>query len=335
MENKNQSGVPGPGTPLFITAPPMKKLLFTLAALFCFTVAHAGDEPITLYTATGDIHGMLMLPKGNTPCPVVLIIAGSGPTDMNGNSIGARMTNNSLLFLANGLAENGIASVRYDKRGIGKSADAGGKEEELRFDHYINDAAAWADKLGSDSRFSKVIIAGHSEGSLIGMVAAQRSKAVIAYISIAGCGSPAYEIIEKQLQGNPEKIRNESAAICKELCQGRTVTDIPFYLMSLYRPSVQPYLISWFRYNPVNEIARLSIPVFIAQGDKDIQVGVDEAEKLHRALPNASCLVVKNMNHVLKHCDSDNMQLQLMTYNNPDLPVKQELIEAITDFIKR
>ena len=313
----------------------MKKLLFTLAALFCLTTAHAGDEPITLHTATGDIHGMLMMPQGNTPCPVVLIIAGSGPTDMNGNSIGAQMTNNSLLFLANGLAENGIASVRYDKRGIGKSSKAGCKEEELRFDHYINDAAAWADKLGNDRRFSKVIIAGHSEGSLIGMVAAQRSKAVSAYISIAGCGSPAYEIIEKQLQGNPETIRNESAAICKELRQGRTVTDIPFYLMSLYRPSVQPYLISWFGYNPASEIARLSIPVLIAQGDKDIQVGVDEAEKLHKACPKASYLIVKGMNHVLKQCDSENMQLQLMTYNNPDLPVKPELIEAIVDFIKK
>ena len=177
------------------------KRLFTLFTALCIVTAplYAGEEDITLNTATGDIHGKLMLPESGIPCPVVVIIAGSGPTDMNGNSIGTRMTNNSLLYLAQGLAANGIASVRYDKRGIGKSSAAGSKEEDLRFDHYIDDAAAWADKLALDTRFNKIIIAGHSEGSLIGMVAAKRSKAIKAYVSISGCGSPAYEILEKQL----------------------------------------------------------------------------------------------------------------------------------------
>ena len=312
------------------------KCLFTLywALLLSTASLFAGEEEITLNTPTGDIHGKLMLPEGETPCPVVLIIAGSGPTDMNGNTIGARMTNNSLLYLAQELATNGIASVRYDKRGIGKSAAAGAKEEDLRFDHYIDDVAMWADKLALDARFNKVYIAGHSEGSLIGMVAAKRCAAVKGYISIAGCGSPAYEILEKQLQSQPLQIQQESAAICKELCEGRTVEQVPFYLSALYRQSVQPYLISWFAYDPAVEIARLEIPALILQGDKDIQVGTEEAEKLHAAYPSAAIYIIKEMNHVLKQCGTMERNEQLKTYNDPTLPINPELVSHIVKFIK-
>ena len=312
----------------------MKRLFTLFAALLLATAAlYAGEEDITLNTPTGDIHGKLMLPDGDTPCPVVLIIAGSGPTDMNGNNAG--MTNNSLLYLARELAAEGIASVRYDKRAIGKSAAACTNEEELRFDHYINDAAAWADKLAGDSRFTKVIIAGHSEGSLIGMVAAQRSKAVKGYISIAGCGSPAYEILEEQLKSQPAWIQEQSASISKELREGRTVKEVPYYLMSLYRKSVQPYLISWFAYDPAAEIAKLDIPVLILQGDMDIQVGVAEAEKLHTAQPHSELHIIKEMNHILKHCNTMQQMAQLATYRDANLPLKAELVSHIIEFVQK
>lgn len=311
----------------------MKRLSLLFMALLFTATIFAGEEDITLNTPTGDIHGKLILPDGGTPCPVVLIIAGSGPTDMNGNNAG--MTNNSLLYLARELAAEGIASVRYDKRAIGKSAAACTNEEDLRFDHYIDDAAAWADKLAGDSRFTKVIIAGHSEGSLIGMVAAQRSKAVKGYISIAGCGSPAYEILEEQLKSQPAWIQEQSASICKELREGRTVKEVPYYLMSLYRNSVQPYLISWFAYNPAEEVAKLDIPVLILQGDMDIQVGVDEAEKLHAAQPHSELHIIKEMNHILKHCSTMQQMAQLATYRDANLPLKTELVSHIIEFVKK
>lgn len=312
----------------------MKRIFSAIMTLLFAVTVYAGEEEITLNTPTGDIHGRLMLPDSEAPCPVVIIIAGSGPTDMNGNSIGAQMTNNSLLYLARELAANGIASVRYDKRGIGTSTAAATAEQDIRFEHYIGDAALWADKLGCDARFSKVVIAGHSEGSLIGMVAAQQSKAVKGYISIAGCGSPAYEILARQLKSQPERIQQESAAICKELREGRTVEKVPFYLSSLYRASVQPYLISWFRYDPAVEIAKLDIPVLILQGDRDLQVGVEEAEKLQAAREGASFYIIKDMNHVLKPCVTDDMKEQLKIYNDPDLPLKPELVTHIVEFVK-
>lgn len=311
----------------------MKKALFAIITLLFFSTAHAVEKNIILTTPTGEIHGILLMPDNEEPCPLVIIIAGSGPTDMNGNTIGSELQNNSLKMLAEGLAAKGIASLRYDKRGIGKSQAAIMSEEELRFEHYIDDAAAWADMLSGDRMFSTIAIAGHSEGSLIGMVAAQKSTAVEAYISIAGCGRPAHEVIEEQLNPQPEQVRNEAAAINRELLQGRIVEDVPNYLAALYRKSVQPYLISWFRYNPAKEIAKLKIPVLILQGDKDIQVGVKEAERLYLARMFSSFYIIEGMNHVLKHCEGNDMLSQLEAYKSPTMPIKQELIEHIARFL--
>lgn len=311
----------------------MKKALFAIITLLFFSTAHAVEKNIILTTPTGEIHGILLMPDNEEPCPLVIIIAGSGPTDMNGNTIGSELQNNSLKMLAEGLAAKGVASLRYDKRGIGKSQAAIMSEEELRFEHYIDDAAAWADMLSADKRFSTIAIAGHSEGSLIGMVAAQKSTAVKAYISIAGCGRPAHEVIEEQLRPQPEQVRNEAAAINRELLQGRIVEDVPNYLAALYRKSVQPYLISWFRYNPAKEIAKLKIPVLILQGDKDIQVGVKEAERLYLARMLSSFYIIEGMNHVLKHCEGNDMLSQLEAYQSPTMPIKQELIEHIARFL--
>ena len=311
----------------------MKKALFAIITILFFSTAHAVEKNIILTTPTGEIHGILLMPDNEEPCPLVIIIAGSGPTDMNGNTIGSELQNNSLKMLAEGLATKGIASLRYDKRGIGKSQAAMMSEEELRFEHYIDDAAAWAEMFSGDERFSTIAIAGHSEGSLIGMVAAQKSTAVKAYISIAGCGRPAHEVIEEQLNPQPEQVRNEAAAINRELLQGRIVEDVPNYLAALYRKSVQPYLISWFRYNPAKEIAKLKIPVLILQGDKDIQVGVKEAEKLYLARMLSSFYIIEGMNHVLKHCEGNDMLSQLEAYQSPTMPIKQELIEHIARFL--
>ena len=311
----------------------MKKALFAIITLLFFSTAHAVEKNIILTTPTGEIHGILLMPDNEEPCPLVIIIAGSGPTDMNGNTIGSELQNNSLKMLAEGLAAKGIASLRYDKRGIGKSQTAMMSEEELRFEHYIDDAAAWADMFSGDERFSTIAIAGHSEGSLIGMVAAQKSTAVKAYISIAGCGRPAHEVIEEQLSPQPEQVRNEAAAINRELLQGHIVENVPNYLAALYRKSVQPYLISWFRYNPAKEIAKLKIPVLILQGDKDIQVGVKEAERLYLARMLSSFYIIEGMNHVLKHCEGSDMLSQLEAYQSPTMPIKQELIEHIARFL--
>jgi pimeloyl-ACP methyl ester carboxylesterase len=192
--------------------------------------------------------------------PVVLIVAGSGPTD-DGNSL----ANDSLKMLAAALADAGFASVRYDKRGIGASRAAGPAESALRFDTYVDDAVAWIAKLKSDPRFGRIAVIGHSEGSLIGMLAARRGGAD-AFVSIAGPAQAAGAVLRGQLAGKlPPDLAASSERILAGLEQGKTDADVPPALAALYRPSVQPYMISWLKYTPAEQLAALRVPVLIVQ----------------------------------------------------------------------
>jgi len=289
------------------------------------------EETVKITSVTGIIEGTILTPRTIGKIPVVLIIAGSGPTDRNGNN--PMMTNNSLKMLADLLAENKIASLRYDKRGIGKSKNAMINEEDLRFENYIEDAESWIEFLKKDKRFNQIIVAGHSEGSLIGMIAS-RNKSTDKFISIAGAGEPAGNVLKKQLESQNEYIKTESKTIIEELEKGNTVKDVPVILNSLFRQSVQPYLISWFKYNPQKEIKKLEdIPVLIIQGTTDIQVTVGDAENLHNSNPDSKLEIIERMNHIMKEAPIDR-ELNIETYDNADLPLKNELSDIIVSFIK-
>lgn len=206
----------------------MKQLFLLLFGLALFVLPYcqaqpltSEEHPVTLNTASGSINGKLLLPAHAKSCHVVVLIAGSGPTDMDGNN--PMMKNNSLKFLAEGLALKGIASLRFDKRGIASSASAGKEESKLRLEDYVNDVTGWIDLLAKDKRFTGITVAGHSEGSLIGMLTCRKRPEVKGFISIAGAGSPAYDLIEKQVaaQMTPESIRKEVASINESLKTGK------------------------------------------------------------------------------------------------------------------
>ena len=293
----------------------------------------SSEQPIRLETPSGVIHGTLLLPGARTPAPVALLIAGSGPTNRDGNIGGMPGGNNSLKLVAEGLAKQGIASVRYDKRGIGESAAAAPGEADLRFENYVDDAASWIRQLRQDQRFSTVTVVGHSEGSLIGMLAARQAGAH-AFVSVAGIARPASLILRDQLRPRlPPDLWKESERVLASLESGRTTDSVPPMLAALYRPSVQPYLISWIRYNPAEEIARLSVPVLIVQGTTDIQVTTGEAQALKQARPSAELLIVEGMNHVLKAVEADQGK-QIASYTDPALPVASELVGRVSTFIR-
>jgi alpha-beta hydrolase superfamily lysophospholipase len=309
-------------------------ILSVLVSIFVSAQAVIVEEPAVLQTATGDIFGTLRVPPAAEAVPVVLIIAGSGPTDRNGNN--PQMQNNSLKMLAESLFHNGIASLAFDKRGIAESAGSAISEVDLRFEDFINDVRKWVDLLADDTRFSEVIVAGHSEGALIGKVAAQNNANVARVISIAGAGVSAGDILREQLSAQlagQQAVEELLFSFIDQLENGETVENVPPMFYALFRSSVQPYLISWFRYNPQTEIAKLQIPILIVQGTTDIQVSVQQAELLATAQPNAQKVIIENMNHVLKNIDTTDIMSQMATYTNPNLPINNELVERIVEFV--
>ena len=290
------------------------------------------EIPIELTVSGGVLHGTVLLPAGAGPFPVALIIAGSGPTDRDGNSPLLPGQNNSLRMLADGLARRGVATVRYDKRGIAASAAAGPREADLRFDTYVEDAAAWISRLRADPRFSSVGVIGHSEGSLVGIMAAQEAE-VDAFVSIAGAARSLADVLREQLRPQlPANLWEESERILGSLTRGETVAQVPLELYSLYRPDVQPYLISLLRLDPAREIAEVPAPVLIVQGTTDVQITVADAHALHAARPDAELVILEGMNHILKQVPADPMQQQA-SYSDPSLPVVPELLERASAFL--
>ncbi|SET87218.1 alpha/beta hydrolase [Pseudomonas graminis] len=313
---------------------PLRAIILSLTLLS--SIAHAGtpvvlQRPISLDTGTGELFGTLLLPKSTNPVPVVLIIAGSGPTDRDGNnSDGGR--NDSMKRLALILAKHNIASVRYDKRGVAASRPATPDERDLSIEKYVDDAVAWAAKLKTDSRLGPLILMGHSEGALVATLAAERAGAV-ALISVAGTGRPVDQVVREQLQDRlPPPLLARSEQLIEEIKAGKTDNDVPEPLQVVFRPSVQPYLISLFRQNPTVAFGQLKIPTLIIQGRNDMQVGVGDAELLHKAKPDSQLAIIDGMNHVLRIVPMD-IKRQLASYKDPQLPLASEVTDRILKFL--
>lgn len=300
----------------------------------------AVEEPnasaVEIPVAGGRLAGTLRMPDATAArVPAVLIIAGSGPTDRDGNSAGLPGKNNAYRMLADALAARGVASLRYDKRGLKGSAIEGLKEADLRFETLVDDASAWIALLKKNTRITTVTVVGHSEGSLIGMLAARAGHAD-GFVSVAGVARAAPEVLRDQLRPQLTPVPalwEASEHILEALQAGTTVDTVPAPLAALYRPSVQPYLISWFKYIPSIELSHLDIPVLILQGTTDIQVMVGEARALYALKPDARLVIVDGMNHVLKMVPADRAQ-QLASYSDPTLPIAREVPATISDFVR-
>ena len=286
------------------------------------------ESSVALETKTGKLFGTLCTPKGLTKGPVALIIAGSGPTDRDCNS--PMMKTDAYKMLAHRLADNGISTLRYDKRGIAESKAAMTKETVLHFEDLVDDANGWLQMLKADKRFSKVIVIGHSEGSLIGMLISKNGADE--YISISGIGESADKVLKIQLAAQPKSVQDTAFPIIDSLAAGKLVPNVSQRYYALFRPSVQPYMISWFKYDPSAEIKKLTIPVLILQGTNDIQVSVDDAKKLKEANPKAKMILIDSMNHVFKIIKGDRTE-NMNSYSNPSLPIAPELPADIGDFI--
>ena len=298
------------------------------------TTAHSSvQQPMRLQIGQGTLHGTLLKPSSTKPVAVALLIAGSGPTDRDGNNPEGGQSD-SLKRLAQSLAKQGIASLRYDKRGVAASRAATPDERDLSVEGYVSDAVGWAQLLRADPAFDRLILIGHSEGALIASLAAEQAQAD-ALVAIAGSSRPIDQLLREQLAARlPPHLMAQSNHLLDRLLAGQLTPQVPKDLQVLFRPSVQPYLISLLRQNPGQAFARLQIPALIVQGSHDIQVSVADAHALQAAKPDAELLIIPGMNHLLRISALD-LPAQLASYDNPRLPLAQGLGEQIAQFIQR
>ncbi|WP_430613712.1 alpha/beta hydrolase [Flavobacterium sp. JP2137] len=274
-----------------------------------------------------EIQGNLYLgnPKSKL---LLLVIPGSGPTDRNGNTLSVSV-NNSLKFLAEGLAQEQYNVFTYDKRVLAQLRNKTIPEVTV-FEDPLRDVALIMTKLRE--QFADIVLVGHSEGSLIALLAAQQSPTK-ALVSLAGAGQTIDVIIEEQIARQAPFLKKQTATIVSQLKKGERVNEVIPMLQSLFNPGVQPYLISWMTYDPAAEIAKLQIPLLLINGTQDIQVGVAEAKRLHQANSASDLVLIEGMNHIFKNIvkDEDNIK----SYNQANLPLHSELIPVITAFLEK
>lgn len=284
---------------------------------------------------SGPLRGTLVLPAKDAP--IVLMIPGSGPTDRDGNSpLGVRAAPYRLL--AEGLAGQGIGSVRIDKRGMFGSLSAVSDANAVTINDYVRDTGAWVDVIRARTGVRCVWLLGHSEGGLVALAAASKVDHLCGLVLVATAGRPLGDVLKEQLRANPANTPLLAAAdhAIDELSAGRRVdaTNLPPALAPLFNPAVQGFLISAFGLDPVILAAKIAKPVLIVQGQRDLQVSVADAERLKQAAPHATLVTLPDANHVLKHVGSDDRSVNIATYAADDLPLVPGVVNEIVHFVK-
>ena len=307
----------------------MKHFLFTVFLLIS-SISFGQDQIFTEeeIAISKFVDGTLLIPNDVEAPKLAIIIAGSGPTDRNGNQ--NFLKNDALKKLAESLSNRGIATFRYDKR-IVKQIRQGNVDKNIVFDDFINDAKDVINYFKQEETFSKIYVIGHSQGSLVGMLSAKETAD--GFISLAGAGNNIGDVIVEQVAKMAPNLGIEAEKVVAKLKKGEMTTEYPPALASVFNSDVQSFMINWMQYNPTEVISELKIPILIINGTKDLQVSEEEAKVLKEANVNAELNIIENMNHVLFEIEGDDLE-NSKSYNEAFREISNELVDSIATFIK-
>jgi len=273
----------------------------------------------------------LTMPAGIDAAPAVLIIAGSGPTDRDGNNpLGGKAS--YLAKLAAALADRGVASLRYDKRGAIGGPPAG-DESAVTFGTFVDDADTVLDWLQTRPELRSLMLMGHSEGGLVALELASARASVDGVVLLATPGRPPADTLRDQIESMPEPLHGQALEISAALEAGQAVDDVPAALLPLFRPSVQPFVRSLFALDPAGRLRQLRKPVLVVGGGKDLQVRRADFDALISARPDVASAWYPHMNHVLVDV-AGGMEANIAAYSDPEAELAAGLADTIADFIK-
>lgn len=290
------------------------------------SLAQVKSEETLLKNNEIELPGTLTFTKENSP--LIIWVHGSGNVDRNGNQQ-PMIKANYIKQFRDSINKKGIAFYSYDKR----TANLKNKEsliKGVKFIDYVLDLKKAIAHFKNDKRFSKIILLGHSQGSLVAMLA---SENVNQFISVAGAGMSADKVIIKQIQEKAPFLDSITQAHFKELATTGKIKEVNPMLLSVFAKQNQSFLSSWIQYNPSEEIKKLTIPTLIINGDNDLQVKVTDAETLHNSNTNSKLVIIKKMNHVLKEVNS--ITENQSSYLKADFPLSNKLVETIVNFINQ
>lgn len=290
------------------------------------------EQQMTFTSGTLQLAGTLTLPNDVERPPIVVIVAGSGPTDRNGNQ-GARLKTNTYALLAWGLAEQGVGSLRYDKRVL-PTTQGQVNLRALSFDDFVADLAAAV--LAVRENYGKVLVLGHSEGGSLAIRAASRGTPMDGVVLVSTPGRDMTTLLHEQLsrQLDAATLTQFDTALARFL-RGEDPGELPPALRPLVAPVNRRFMQGWASLDPTEELALVRVPVLIIQGDRDIQIRPTDAEALKAAKTDAQLLILPGASHTLKAAADTLMGAQLPTYTDPTLPLVPGVVDSVAAFVKR
>lgn len=305
---------------------------YFLYLLLCYPLVcnaqHIVSEEIDLANGTIKIPGTLSYLKTDHKIPLVIFVHGSGNIDRNGNQAGTPIQVSYIKALADSLTKKGIAFYRFDKRtAVPENLS---KLNGITLKDFVSDVKIALQYFKDDPRFGSIHYIGHSQGSLVAMLAI--TKDVKSFISIAGAGETIDEILLKQLNAQNPELAKIAKQHIDELIKTDTIATVNPFLMSLFAPQNQKFLKNWMLIDPVEEIINIKIPILIINGDADLQVKVSDAENLKAAHPKAELVIIPKMNHLMKEVHS--MEENQQSYWDEKYPLSTVLITLLSDFIR-
>ena len=299
-------------------------LLVAAAALASSNVMIAGPQ--------GPLAGTLTDPARRAPA--LILIPGSGPTDREGdNPLG--VTGGIYRQLAEQLAAKGVATLRIDKRGMFGSKAAIADANAVTIADYVADVRGWTTFLQARGK-SCAWLAGHSEGGLIALAAAQQPTGICGIVLLAAPGRPLGTVLRAQLRPKlpPAMFASADAALTRlEQRQRVDPATIPAPLAALFRPAVQGYLIELVTADPARLAAATTLPMLIVLGGTDFQVSVEDARLLAAAHRRAKLVVLPAINHVWRKAPRD-PAANAATYGDATIPVDPAVAQSIATFVK-
>ena len=292
---------------------------------FCGAIVSARAEEAKI--RVGAIDAVLTTPPDVERPPVVLLIAGSGSTDHDGN--GPQVKPATLKKLSEQLIARKIATLRYDKRGAGGWKPEYGRPEDFRFKDFVEDAVALVNYLRSSGKFSQIILAGHSEGGLVAILTARRvpvDRLVLLVTAARRQGDLVKAQLEKKL--SPDRLQPIVKAI--DAMMAGQIVDPPPQGLAI-PPSMQPGIASAFTEDPIDPLKQIDAPTLIIGGGRDLQVARLDFIALSAASPLAKTAWLPDMNHVLVDVTDDDDNLA--AYNQPERPLDPGLVDAVANFV--
>lgn len=308
----------------------MKLSFFIIISLISFSMYSQSEiisEDILIKNDNIELPGTLTYTK-NKLQSLIIFVPGSGNPNRDGNQPQLGVNGSYIKQLSNALNEKGFAFYRYDKRNATPN-NLKYTIKSFQFEDLVNDVKSVLDKFKDDKRFNSIILIGHSQGSLVAMLAV--NEYVDKYISLAGLGESADQTIIRQITSQSADFGEIAKSHINELKQTGTIENINPSLISIFAKSNHKFLNSYFKYDPKREIKKLNLPILIINGDKDLQVKKADANNLHEANPKSKLVIIENMNHVLKIITKEEDNLK--SYSLPDFPLSEKLILEITNFI--